>query len=414
MTSTDVDPDLIGQFLPFDPFDAGYQNDPYPVYQRIREERGKLFRMPGGMISVLGYRDCAQLLSDPRFGWGDDPAIADQFVPDPDGGAPHRPLLFMDPPDHTRVRRLASKAFTARTVERLRLKTEQFAKDLFTTSRESTVNGVVDLMETLLRPLPGLVLSQLMNIPDEYHPMFIALAKESGRGLDPGFTLTEAQKKVRDEARDQITAAGAAMAADRRDNPGEDLVSQLAQAESEGDRLTRMELELTLMNLLAAGYNASAAMMGNVILSILRHPEQLAWLRKHPEHLVSATEELLRYDAPMQLIVRSALEDAEIGDMKVGPGDQFALILGAANRDPDEYTDPDRLDLTRPVTRNLGFGHGIHFCIAAPIGRMTAQVTLAELIRHDIELAVDQPARAPGMSMRTLGELPVVLGARRS
>ncbi|MBW4721555.1 cytochrome P450 [Saccharothrix obliqua] len=413
MTSTAVDLDTVRRLLPFDPFDPGYQADPYPVYQRIRAERGQLFRMPGGMISVLGHRHCSQLLSDPRFGWGDDPAISDQFVPDPDGGAPHRPLLFMDPPDHTRVRRLVSKAFTPRTVERLRVKTELFAAELVAAAREKTVDGVVDLMDAVLRPLPGMVLSELMDIPVEYHSMFIALAKESGRGLDPGFTLSAEEKKLRDDARDQITAAGAGLAAARREKPGDDLVSLLALAESEGDRLTRMELELTLMNLLAAGFNASAAMMGNVILAILRHPDELAWLRAHPEQLAGATEELVRYDAPMQLVVRSALEEAEIGDVAVGPGDQFALLLGAGNRDPEEHTDPDRLDLTRPPKRNLGFGHGIHFCVAAPIGRMTAQVTLAALIRHDVELAVPEPLRAPGISMRTLAELPVALGGVR-
>lgn len=413
MTTSEVDLDIVTQLLPFDPFDPGYVANPYPVYQQIREERGQLFRMPGGMISVLSHRHCSQLLSDSRFGWGDDPAIADQFVPDPDGGAPHRPLLFMDPPDHTRVRRLVTKAFTPRTVENLRTKTEQFTAQLVAGSREKTVDGVVDLMDTLLRPLPGMVLSELMDIPAEYHPMFIALAKESGRGLDPGFTLSVEQKKLRDDARDQITAAGAALAAARREKPGDDLVSHLALAESEGDRLTRMELELTLMNLLAAGFNASAAMMGNVILAILRHPDELAWLRAHPEQLAGATEELLRYDAPMQLVVRSALEEAEIGDLKVGPGDQFALLLGAGNRDPEEFTEPDRLDLTRTPSRNLGFGHGVHFCVAAPIGRMIAQVILTELIRHDVELAVDEPLRAPGISMRTLAELPVTLGGVR-
>ncbi|GAA1368694.1 cytochrome P450 [Streptomyces beijiangensis] len=406
-----VDLDIIKQLLPFDPFDEDFHRDPYPTYRKIREENGQVFRTPGGTVAVLSHQVASEILKDPRFGWGENPPIADQFVPNPDG-PPGRPLIFMDPPDHTRIRTLVSKAFTPRTVQRLRGRTEQFAAELVAKAREQAAGGTVDLMDALLRPLPGLVLSELMDIPERYHPVFIALAKESGRGLDPGFTLSPEEKVIRDEARDGIIAAGAEMVEERKARPGDDLVSELVAARGEGgDRLSEMELSMTLMNLLAAGFNATAAMMGNCVLSLFGHGDQVKWFLDNPSQVQNSVEELLRYDSPLQLVPRTALQDAQVGDLQVPVGTDLSLVLGAANRDPEVYDDPDRLDLSRPAQRNLGFGHGIHFCVAAPIARMTAQATVAELAANGVELALEKPEFFPGIVLRTLSELPVTFNS---
>ncbi|MFC9330336.1 cytochrome P450 [Kitasatospora sp. NPDC057015] len=408
-TAPEVDRELAAQILPFDAFDPEYHRDPYPFFQRIREESGPVFRTPGGMVCALSHEAASVVMTDPRLGYGDAPVVADQFVPNPDG-PPGRPLIFMDPPDHTRIRALVSKAFTPRTVEGLRERTRQFAADLMVKAREEAVDGRIDLMAAFNRQLPALVLDALIDVPTKYHELFLGLANISGRGLDPGFILTEAEKKQRDEARDGFVQAGLEMATERRASPGKDLISQLAAVQGEdGEQLTELELGMTLMNLLAAGFNASAALLGNASLALLRHPEQYRWLRENPDRIVGATEELLRYDSPLQIVPRTALAEVEVGGIVMQPGDHVAAILAAANRDPEYYTDPERLDLSRPVSRNLGFGHGIHFCVAAPIAKMTAHAAFAELVKHDIELAVDEPKRFPGIVLRTLGELPVVL-----
>jgi cytochrome P450 len=199
------------------------------------------------------------------------------------------------------------------------------------------------------------------------------------------------------------------MAAQRRANPGSDLISQLAVAQHEGDQLTEMELGMTLMNLLAAGFNAARALIGNASLALLRHPDQFRWLRENPDRIVGATEELLRFDSPLQVVPRTALAEVEVGGVVLQPGEHVAAILGAANHDPDHYENPERLDLSRPTGRHLGFGHGIHFCVAAPIARLAAQSALAELVKYDVELAVDEPRRFPGIVLRTLAELPVTV-----
>jgi cytochrome P450 len=402
-----VDRELAARILPFDTFDPEFHRDPYATYRRIRTDNGQIFRTPGGMLIALSHEHASTVLTDPRLGYGEDTVVADQFVPNPDG-PPGRPLIFMDPPDHTRIRSLVSKAFTPRAVAGLKDRTAEFAAGLMDEAIASYSGGTLDLMSTLARPLPGLVLDALIDVPKRYHEEFLELANISGRGLDPGFILSAAEKRDRDRARDGFVRAGMEMAHERRAAPGEDLISQLATVHAEnGDRLTEMELGMTLMNLLAAGFNATAAFIGNAALTLLRHPAQLAWLRANPDKIVSATEELLRYDSPLQMVPRTALSEVEIGGYVMRPGEHVAAILGAANRDPEFYENPDTLDLTRPANRNLGFGHGIHFCVAAPIARMTAHAALLEIVKHDFTLAVDEPSRFPGVVLRTLGELPV-------
>ncbi|HEY5836708.1 cytochrome P450 [Streptomyces sp.] len=405
------DPEAARKALPFDPFDAEFHDDPFPYYRKIRAESGAAFRTAGGVVAVLGYEEASATMKDTRFGWGVNPMVADQFVENPQSGESGRILMFMDPPDHTRIRGLVSKAFTPKMIARLRPVAAQYAEELLAKALAESPDGRIDLQEALSRPLPARVLSEMMDIPSHYHPLFFANTMESGRGLDPGFTLTDEQKAGRNAARDVFIDAGVEMVAARRAEPGDDLVSELVKAEEAGDRLTEWELAMLLMNLLAAGFGATAAMIGNEVYNLLEHPEQLEWLRAHPDQMPAAVEELLRYDSTLAMVTRTALEDADVAGIPVRTGEYVVVLMAAANRDPESFPDADRLDITRPQTRNLGFGHGIHFCVAAPVARMIAQEALAALIKHDVRLDENAPVeRWPGVSLRVIGKLPVVLG----
>ena len=405
------DPSMVTQLLPFDPFDPAFHADPYPVFQKIRAESGQALRTPAGIVTLLSHKDISAVMTDPKFGRGDGEGVRDQHLV-LDGGEPAALLAFMDPPDHTRLRALVSKAFTPRTVERLRPKAEEIVNRLIATARANSTDGTVELMSQVLRPLGGLVLSEMMSIPEEYHERAFSYSLDSARGLDPGFTLTAEQKKLRDEGRVWFAELSRELAAQRRANPQDDLLTDLVMAEQEGERLTEIELLTTCVNLLAAGFGATAAQMGNSALALLRHPDQLAWLRANPDQIAGATEELLRFDGPLFLLNRTALEPTEVAGFPVATGEEVFLVIGAASHDPDFYDDPDRLDLSRKPNRVLGFGHGIHFCVAAPIARMTTQVALTALADHDIELAADREPRFNGaLVIRSLAELPVRLGA---
>ncbi|WP_243766702.1 cytochrome P450 [Streptomyces sp. GC420] len=402
-------PEVARRTLPFDPFDPDFHADPFPYYRKIREQSGSAFRTGGGIVAVFGYEEAAAVMKDHRFGWGVNPMVADQFVENPASGESGRILMFMDPPDHTRIRGLVSKAFTPKMMNLLRPKAAQYARELLAKAVEESPDGRVDLQEVLSRPLPARVLSDMMDIPEHYHPLFFANTMESGRGLDPGFTLTEDQKAGRNAARDVFINAGIELVAARRAEPGDDLISELTRAEQEGDRLSEWELAMLLMNLLAAGFGATAALIGNQVYNLLSHPEQVEWLRSHPDHVPSAVEELLRYDSTLAMVTRTALEDADVAGIPVRAGEYVVVMMAAANRDPAAFDDPERLDVSRVQSRNLGFGHGIHFCVAAPVARMIAQEALAALLEYDVRLDDEPVERWPGVSLRVIGKLPIVI-----
>ncbi|WP_018653748.1 cytochrome P450 [Actinomadura flavalba] len=413
MTETAAfDPAVITQMLPFNPFDPAFHADPYPVFAAIRREHGEAFRTPAGIPILLGHPGVTTVLSDPAFGWGDGPMVESQKL-SIYGEPPVRFLAMQDPPDHTRLRGLVSKAFTPRTVARLRPVAERITDRLLREARAASDDGTVDLMNEVLRPLGGLILTEMMGIPEQYHEQAFAHSMDSARGLDPDFTLTPEQAARRDEARLWFADLTRELAARRRAEPGDDLISELVAAEEGGDGLSEVELGIICVNLLAAGFGATAAQMGNSALALLRHPDQLAWLREHPGEIAGATEELLRFDGPLFLLTRSALRPASVAGLDLAAGEQVFLVMGAASHDPAVYDDPDRLDLSRPPYRVLGYGHGIHFCVAAPVARMTTQVALAALARQDVELTGAEPAFNGALVIRALAALPVRLGAVR-
>ncbi|GII95396.1 cytochrome P450 [Sinosporangium siamense] len=399
---------IITQMLPFNPFDPAFRDDPYTIYRRIAEG-GPVVRTPAGTVVVTGHAEIVEALADARGGWGDGRLVADHFARDADGN-PVRQFAFMDPPDHTRLRGLVGRAFTAKVVEGLRPRAERLVAELVAGAREAAAEGPVDLMEAVAHPLPSILLAELMGVPKDNLAEFRAWSAAIGRGLDPDFMLTRDQVGQRQGGRERFNRFFAELAAKRRAEPEDDLISALVAAEQEGDKLTESELVTTCTLLISAGYALTVHLIGNGMLALLKNPGQLAWLRAHPGEIAGAVEELLRFDGPTQMISRLVLEDTKVGDSPVKAGESLLLVLGAAARDPRVYENPDRLDLTRrPGVRNLGFGHGIHYCIGAPLARVTAQVAVGALAALDMELAVDDPARGDGMVVRGLAELPVHL-----
>ncbi|WP_433329750.1 cytochrome P450 [Spirillospora sp. CA-294931] len=381
--------------LGFDPFAPAFRADPYAQYRQL----GTLGRTPAGLWVTTSHRLCERVLRDPRFGhrpetggiWGEEPR--------------RRSFLLLDPPDHTRLRRLVSKAFTPRLVERLRPRVEELVDELL-----DGLTGRADVIASLAYPLPVRLISELLGVPPEDRDRFKGWSDALARGLDPEFLLPDADVARRHEARVEFTTYFRALAARRREEPEDDLLSALVAVSDGGDVLSEPELLATCVLLLVAGHETTVNLIGNGALALLRHPDQLAWFREHPEAAPAAVEELLRYDPPVQLSTRSALEDVELDGTKIALGEPILLLTGAANRDPEVFDEPERLDLTRytrDAPRHLAFGSGIHFCLGAPLARLEGEIALRRLFEREVALDETPPAYRDNLVLRGLAELRV-------
>lgn len=399
-----VPADDLPEVLPYDPFAPDFHSDPYPTYDTLRAQ-GTVIRTAAG-VAVLGYHEVNAVLRNPKLGRGEGAGYQDTLIPTPEGLRPA--VMFMDPPDHTRIRALVSKAFTPRAVERLRPAAEELAAELLAAAAaESAANGAVDLTTTVFRPLGAGVLNILVGVPKKYLAACIEYANDAGRGLDPAYTLSPEALENRLKARDGYVEIAQELIAERRAKPEDDLMSELVLVEQDGERLSEIELLTTVANIFLAGFSAPQAAMGLAALSLLRHPDQLEWYRANPDESTGAVEELMRYDSAVQLINRTALEDTEVGGVPVKKDEEVFMLLGAANRDPLVYPEADRLDLSRRGTKHLGFGHGIHFCVAAPIAKLITEVALDALSTYDVELQTQTPPTNGALAIRSLGSLPV-------
>jgi len=398
--------DIFAQILPFDPFDPAFQADPYPTYRKMLESGPVASEVPG--VSVVGgHKEVTAVLRDARFGHGDGSLVASQITHDADGNLV-RPFIFMDPPDHTRIRSLVNKAFTARHIERLRPRAHKLMSELIDAARAASPEGPIDLMASVAYPIATTLIREMLGAPAEDHDRIARWSAALGRGLDPDFLLTPEEIQLRDTSRMEFEAYFSDLADQRRAEPAEDLVTELVQAEEEGDKLTKSELVAACRVMLAAGYVATANLIGNAVLALLRNPDQLDWFRSHPDKVDAVVEEALRYDSPVQLPgTRLALEDAEIAGRPVKQGEIVVLLLGAANHDPAAYDAPERFDATRAAAPHLAFSGGVHFCLGAPLARVTAQVVLSDLAERELELADPNPPYAPNFVIRSLLSLPV-------
>jgi cytochrome P450 len=407
MTETPVlnDPTLP-EVLPYDPFDPTFHRDPYAVFRTIRAEYGSVVRTRVG-LALLGYEDISKALRDSRIGRGDGLGAMEGMMPTDEG--PRRAFMFMDPPDHTRIRSMVSKSFTPHMVERIRPKAQKFAAERLARAHRESGGGVVDLAPEIFRPLGAYAMNTMMGVPDELLDQCIELATDGGRGLDPEYTMPPESIAARDRLRQWMAEVSKDLIKLRRAEPRDDLMSELVMAEQEGDRLTETEVITTAMNIMLPGFSAPQALMGLAAFALLSHPEELAWFRANPDQVSASVEEMLRYDTSVQIINRTVLEPTEVAGHALEPGREVFMLLGAANRDPEAFTEPDRLDLDRPAKRNVGFGHGIHFCVAAPIAKLVTEVVLTELVSYNVELATDAPATNGALAIRSYAELPVRL-----
>jgi pimeloyl-[acyl-carrier protein] synthase len=394
--------------LDVDPYGPEMIVDPYPTYARLRVA-GPIYLDPPGMWFLARHADVQQALRDPRFGRAGFGAVAEAaFGPGPVQESFSRWMLFMDPPDHTRLRALVTKAFTPRTVERLRPEIQRMVDGLLDPLEE---RGSFDLIADLAYPLPVMVISELLGVPaddrDRFHDWSAAVAK----ALD---ILTVPRPDVVGRANDAalgLTEYFRGLVAARRKEPRGDLLSALVAAEDEGHRLTEEELLATCVLLFFAGHETTVNLIGNGTLALLRHPDQLARLRADRSLIGSAVEELLRYDGPVQRTGRVALADVEVGGCAIRRGERVSILLGAANRDPARFEDPNRLDVARADAHHhhLAFGGGIHYCLGAALARVEAQIAIGTLVRRlpNLRLQTDAPAWRENIVLRGLTTLPL-------
>lgn len=383
-----------------------FREDPYPHYERFRGAT-PLLRVADTIWFAMGHADVTALLRHPRLSTDESQSTAEKAKGVPK--ARSQSMLFMDPPDHTRLRGLVARAFTPRRIEELRQATETIATELVYGMK---VRGrEADLIGAFAYPLPVRVICALLGVPAVDEAMFTDWSRAIARGLDPSVLRSPELDARIDKARQELRAYLGDLLAARRKAPGNDLLSALAAVDVDGDQISSGEVLALALLLLVAGHETTVNLIGNGMLALLRTPDQLDRLRRQPELLGPAVDELLRFDGPVQITQRLALEDIEaVPGCPVKAGDEILLILGAANRDPTVFADPHRLDVTRDARRHVAFGGGIHHCLGAVLARMEGQIALQTLLDHftRIELA-GTPVRRPTFTLRGLESLPVAL-----
>jgi cytochrome P450 len=384
--------------LAFDPRSPDFLENPYPVYARLRADE-PVYWTPTGDLWLTRHADVQLVLTDRRFGKSAPAYGARSRALD---GEPVPPsMLFQNPPDHTRLRALVMRAFTPRTVERLRPRIAAMADELL-----EDAGHEFDLIEKFAFPLPAMVIAELLGAPAEDQARFQKWTSDVAGAVDS--TADEAARQRGAIAREQMADYFAALVVDRSRRPREDLISQLVAVHDSGDCLSLGELLSMCALLLAAGHETTVSLIANEVLALARERAEWMHLRDEPARISAAVEEVLRYESPVQLTDRVALEDVAVGGYRIEKGQRVIAAIGAANRDPSVFADPDRFDLTREPNPHLAFGHGIHFCLGAPLARMEGQLALSALLRRFSQVEVSRPAmRAPTPMFRKIRHLPV-------
>ncbi|WIY05917.1 cytochrome P450 [Amycolatopsis mongoliensis] len=387
-------------------FAAERRPDPYPHYRRWRE-RFPVAELAERMFAVSGFAEATQVLRDPAFGHPEpeylDPADRLPDQPVDESGRVVRAFLSLNPPDHTRLRRLVAKAFTPRMVEQLTPRIEEITASLI-----DGVRGEFDLMTSLAKPLPVEVIAELLGVPLDDRERFAEWSHALARALDPPFLQRPETVEPAVRARQSFVGYFRELADRRRREPGDDLLSALVAVSDAGDVLSEGELLVTLTLLLIAGHETTTNLIGNGVLALLRHPDGLRPAAEAPDRVV---EEVLRHDSPVQLTARTALRDTVLGEVAVPAGSQAIVLIGAANRDPSAGPDPESFDPSRAPGRHLAFGQGIHFCLGAPLARLEGRIVFRELARRLPELrAAGDPKWTATTTLRGLATLPVASG----
>jgi cytochrome P450 len=394
------------------------RDDPFPVFAEVC----KLGAVHEATLAdghrawlVVRYDEARAALNDPRLSKDMHAALAtgDDLVAEGlPGPAFARHMLSVDPPDHTRLRRLVSAAFSPRRVEGLRPRVQTIVDDLLDDIAGQGPDSPVDLVAAFAFPLPFTVICELLGVPETDRG---AMGRSLTAMLVP--TPTPAEYARAKLASDAVVAMLGALVQAKQDAPGDDLVSGLISARDGDQRLDDQELLSTIFQLIVAGHDTTTTLIGNSVVALLRNPEQLARLRAQPDKIVDAVEELLRYDAPVpHSTFRYAIEPVDLGELTIPVGAQVIISLAAANRDESRYLSPDLLDIDRTEVRHLAFGHGIHHCLGAVLARMEGQLALGSLLRRFPQLSLAVPidelhwGHGDGLVLRGLSKLPVIPG----
>ena len=399
--------------IELNPFEPGFFDNPYDQYRRLRELR-PVHQGVLGTWTLTRYDDISRLLRDPSLSVQDDNASMDRranLFPDDEERRQRGSLaiLNLDPPDHTRIRRLVSKAFTPRRVETLIPRVQRLVDEMLDAVE---ADGRMDLIADLAFPLPFAVISEMLGMPDADRDQLRAWSHTLVKTLEPLIGPEDVPELL--AASDSMIEHVTAAIEWKRKAPADDLLSAMIAAEEEGDRLSTPELIAQVVLLFVAGHETTVNLIGNGTLSLLRHPDQLELLRATPDLINNAVEELLRFDSPVQFTRRITLQPLELAGNTIEPGTFVFSILGAANHDPEHFgPDADTLDLTRrDAPHHLSFGGGIHHCLGAVLARMEARVAIGTLAQRypEMTLVDDSPAWNGRLVLRGLDTLPVTLG----
>ncbi|WP_431943989.1 cytochrome P450 [Micromonospora marina] len=383
--------------------------DPYPTYERLRAH-GPVVQAGPVFYVVTGYAEADAILRDARFGVMDD-ALRDQFMPgwreSPAVLSISRSMLRTNPPDHSRMRRLAAGAFTPRRIAAMRDVVRAQADELV--DGMLAAEGPVDFMAAFAYPLPVGVICALLGVPAADRPLFRRWATDLTGVLEPEITADELA--VADRGAAELRSYFTELVAARRRAPADDLTTALVQAHDGGDRLSGDELLANLIVLLVAGFETTTNLLGNGLVALLDHPRAAAALRDRPDLAPAYVDELLRYDSPVQLTSRMSTAPSRYGDIDLPPESWVIVLLGAANRDPRRYPDPARFDPWRAQSAPPSFGAGPHYCLGAALARLEAQVAFPLLLRRLPGLAVaGRPERRVRLTLRGHATLPVRAG----
>ncbi|MDP9389390.1 MAG: cytochrome P450 [Actinomycetota bacterium] len=386
--------------------------DPYPRYAALRA-MAPVHRSSFGFWALTRYDDCQQLLRRPGVGKDFSGAVNSLGLTDEQRAEQDRfrndrsNMLTTDPPDHTRLRGLVTRAFTPRTVETLRTRIVDLVDELL----DAFGSGEVDVMDALAFPLPVTVIGEMLGVPPADRPGLRPLVRAVTAVLE--LAVTPAAFAEATTADIELEQYFAGLVAERRAQPRDDLLTKLIEAEDKGDQLSEHELISTAILLFAAGFETTTHLIGNGLLALLRHPDQLARLRGDRSLVRPAVDELLRFDSPVQIAIRTAYEDLFIGGHQIEAGSVVVALLGAANRDPARFRHPERLDVGRDEGAPMSFGGGIHFCLGAALARLEGQIVLDRMLDRfgSMELVGAPPAYRDSLTLRGLVDLRVRFAA---
>ena len=387
----------------YNPMSAALVQNPYPTYAKLRARspayrsrlmKALVFSRHEDVNAIL--RDHARFSSNPQKR----KALGVTSIAIPDDTS----ILFLDPPDHTRLRSLVNKAFTRPAINALEPRIRVLMGTLLDDIEKP--DGF-DLMEAVAIPLPVIVIAEMLGIPQQDRAQFKIWADQRARLLEP--TLTASERTIADEAARQLDGYFLPVIENRRTEPRADILSGLAHAEEQGDTLTEGEMLSLLRLLLVAGIETTTNLIGNGILALLRHPDHLQALRDDPGLIPAAVDELLRYDSPVQMVLRVALEDCSTNGVPVNRGEDVLLLIGSANHDPDVFENPGQLDFHRPKQDHISLGRGIHHCLGAALARLEGRIAFEMLLERfdSLRLLTDRPAFRDNVVLRGLESLPI-------